>query len=126
MPTYSTRVPGTTLDTESTSTVELPQYSPTTGIEVLDAIRREIDGYYATLRTLNGLHPVDVFMQLSGISARASELRNWVIDFDHRPSLALRTKHIDPLIEEVDRQFKFHSRIQAVREVEAKLSGGAP
>lgn len=86
-------------------------------------IQVELDDYLTRLRDLNSLPPVEVFQALSAISARLAEIRNRLIRTDNRRFTALRTKEVDPLIDEVDRQFKFHSRIQAVRDSEMRLSG---
>lgn len=87
------------------------------------AIQVEVNDYLRRLKDLNASPPVEVFQTLSAISARVAEIRNRLVRTDNRRFTALRTKEIDPLIEEVDRQFKFHSRIQAVRDSEMRLSG---
>lgn len=93
-------------------------------VDPLDAITVELDTYFHLLTTLNGVDSTEVFQTLSGISARASEIRHHLVSNDSRRPTALRTKHIDPLLDEVDRQFKFHSRIQACRQFEWDASKG--
>lgn len=93
------------------------------GADPVVIIQDEINDYLRRLKELNGLPPAEVFQTLSAISARLAEIRNRLIRVENRRFTALRTKEIDPLIEEVDRQFKFHSRIQAVREAEMRLFG---
>lgn len=85
----------------------------------------ELDDYYVTLKTFGSVPPDEVFQRLSAISARLCELRGRCWDFDTRRTNSLRSRRIDPLIEEVDRQFRFHSRIQATRQFEADLMKGA-
>jgi hypothetical protein len=87
------------------------------------AIQVELNDYLRRLKDLNSYPPVEVFQTLSAISARLAEIRNRLVRTDNRRFTALRTKEVDPLIEEVDRQFKFHSRIQAVRDSEMRLAG---
>ena len=97
-----------------------------TGDPVADAariIQAEIDDYLVRLKNLNSLPPSEVFQTLSAISARMAEIRNRLVRVENRRFTALRTKEVDPLIDEVDRQFKFHSRIHAVRDSEMRLSG---
>ena len=91
--------------------------------QVVGSIQAELNDYLRRLKDLNSYPPVEVFQTLSAISARLAEIRNRLIRTDNRRFTALRTKEVDPLIDEVDRQFKFHSRIQAVRDSELRLSG---
>ena len=91
--------------------------------DVVCTIQNELNDYLHRLQLLNSLPPVEVFQTLSAVSARLAEIRNHLVRTDVRRYTALRTKEVDPLIDEVDRQFKFHSRIQAVRDSEMRLSG---
>lgn len=87
-------------------------------------VRMEIDDYMVMLRKLRSLPPDEVFLELSGITARLAELRLTCVRSESRRLTGLRTREIDPLIEECDRQFRFHSRIQAVRTMEADMTRG--
>ncbi len=109
----------------ATGGVAGPHETPVQPGDPVAIIQGEVDDYLRRLKTLNGLPPTEVFQTLSAISARLAEIRNRLIRVDNRRLTALRTKEVDPLIEEVDRQFKFHSRIQAVREAEMRLFGSA-
>lgn len=91
--------------------------------DAVRTIQTELNDYLRRLQSLNSLPPVEVFQTLSAVSARLAEIRNHLVRTDVRRYTALRTKEVDPLIDEVDRQFKFHSRIQAVRDSEMRLSG---
>jgi hypothetical protein len=84
--------------------------------------RGEIDDYMVLVRKLRSLPPDEVFLELSGITARLTELRLMCVRSESRRLAALRTREIDPLIEECERQFRFHSRIQACRTMEADLT----
>lgn len=85
--------------------------------------RAELAEYYADLKTLNEKDPVSAFQTLSSLSARVSELRAQCMDMDGVKANSFRTRYVDPFLEECDRQFKIHSRIHAIREMEFKLSG---
>lgn len=87
-------------------------------------IQSEVNDYLTRLKELPALPPVDVFMTLSAISARLAEIRNRLVRTETRRFVSVRTKEIDPLIEEVDRQFKIHSRIMAVRQMEWDATTG--
>lgn len=92
--------------------------------DAVTVIQSEVDDYLGRLKSLNSLSAAEAFMTLSAISARLAEIRNRLIRVDNRRFTALRTKEIDPLIDEVDRQFKFHSRIAAVRQMEWDATTG--
>lgn len=91
----------------------------------IDVWRTELDDYYGEMQGFGNMDPVEVFLRLSAYSARASEIRSQIVRSENRRHLSFRTQEIDPFIDECDRQFKLHSRIQATREMEFKMSGGA-
>jgi hypothetical protein len=93
-------------------------------VDNIAKMRVEIDGYHRQLRGLNAMDTVEILQTLSAISARVSELRVQMNRRPDRMATALRTKELDPLHEEVERQFKFHSRLLSVREMEARTAGG--
>ena len=86
--------------------------------------KTEIAGYYETMQEFIYTDAITVFQNLSQFSARASEMRSLISFSPGREETSFRTKIIDPFIEECDRQFKIHSRIQAINEMDAKLAGG--
>lgn len=92
--------------------------------DVLDSWRQELAESYVVMKNLGFMDPSDVFLRLSQFSARASEMRSQMVLHEGRREYAFRTKIIDPFIEECERQFKFHSRLQAIREMDARLAGG--
>lgn len=87
-------------------------------------IQSEINDYLTRLKELNSQPATEVFMTLSAISARLAEIRNRLVRTETRRFVALRTREVDPLIEEVDRQFKMHSRIASVRQMEWDATTG--
>lgn len=103
--------------------------SPTSGMRYgssLDGWRKEIAQYYAVMKVMVDLDPTTVFQHLSQFSARASEMRSMIPSLkETREQASFRLRIIDPFIEECDRQFKIHSRIQAIREMDARLAGGS-
>lgn len=98
---------------------------PRAGSSDLDALRAELDQYYAEVRDLGEMESSEIFMRLAGITGRVSEMRKDVYRSSSRSHSAFRTQEIDPLLDECDRQFKFFSRAFAALELDAKLSGGA-
>lgn len=90
----------------------------------LDGYRKEIDGYRKEMCELGARDPSDVFQRIAGWAARVSDIRATVYRDESRRSTAFRTRDIDPFLDQCDFQFKVWSRIQAVREMEYKLTGG--
>src|SRR4051812_39893942 len=82
----------------------------------IDAVRHELDGYYGEMKDFAGCEPDEIFMKLAGWSARASEIRSQLVRQEGRRAQALRTREVEPFLDEIDRQFRLHSRVQAVRE----------
>jgi hypothetical protein len=101
-----------------------PQVS--TNIRKRDSIeswQQEILEYYSVIRDFHQMEPDQVFSSLSALSARASEMRTMLVRNETRRAAAFRTREIDPFLEECDRQFKLHSRIQAIREFDLRMVG---
>ena len=90
---------------------------------VFDAIRTELDDYYTGMRQYSGMEPDQVMLDLSGVAARLTEIRAFLVRDNSQQANALRTKEIDPLLTQIDIQFKLHSRIQAIREFDLKMTG---
>ena len=84
----------------------------------------ELDAYYAAMQQLNQMLPSLVMQKLSSWSARASEIRSQLVRVDSRRSTAFRTREVDPFLTECDRQFKIHSRIESIRDLDWKMAGG--
>lgn len=120
MATFQLQEPSTT----GSPTNAAPPIRPQVVNDPLDTLRDEVLSYYAEMREFGAMDVVDVFLSLSAWSARVGELRAYIVMRDDRKANALRTKILDPFLEQVDFQFKVHSRIQAVREMEARLAGG--
>lgn len=91
----------------------------------IDEWRNELANYYSTLVSLSrcGDSPDQIFLLISSYTARASEIRSFLVDDESRLSNAFRTKQIDPFIQECDRQFKIWSRIVSVQQTEIDLAG---
>jgi hypothetical protein len=97
--------------------------APALNAQDISGWRDEIDHYYLSMQQFEQCETDEIFMSLAGFSARASEVRTRLQRMQTRAATAFRTQEIDPFLEEVDRQFKLWSRVQAVREMDFKLSG---
>jgi hypothetical protein len=87
-------------------------------------LQLELDSYLVELKRLASKTPEQVFMLLSGITGRLVELRVQTWRSTSRRLAALRAHEIDPLLEQCDRAFRLHSRLQAVRSLDWELSKG--
>lgn len=94
---------------------------PSSGVEWL---REEMDGYLEQMKQFHHMPVDEVFRLLSGWTARATELRIQLNRSDNQRASSFRTKEIEPFLEECERQFKFHSRIQATHELDLKMVRG--
>lgn len=90
----------------------------------MDAIRSELDAYYGLVKEWATSEPDIVLQEISAISARLTEVRAQLNRDNGQRANRLRISEIDPLIEQLEFQFKVHSRIQAVREMDFRMSGG--
>ena len=84
----------------------------------------ELRGFFAEMKQLTSMDPTMAFMKLSAFSARASEIRSIIMEVQSKQGESFRLRQIDPFINECDRQFKVHSRIQAIRQQEWDMSKG--
>lgn len=86
--------------------------------------RAELAESFSKMQQWEYADVTQIFLELSQFSARASEMRSQLGYPESKSEQSFRTRLIDPFLEECDRQFKIHSRIQSVHEMDAKLSGG--
>lgn len=98
--------------------------APTSADRYVAAVEAEIDGYLGTLRTLAEEPIEEVFLALSSMAARLTEIRVQLVRCDTRRYNALRTRQIDPLLEAIEFQFRVFSRAAAVRKDEMEMSRG--
>jgi hypothetical protein len=91
----------------------------------LEAWRTEIASYYLEMEGFSECDIADIFMKLAGMTARVSGIRSQIVQVENRTLTAFRTREIDPFIAEAERQFKVWSRLQSVKEMDFRISGGA-
>lgn len=85
--------------------------------------REEMDGYYQLMRSFGEMELDEIYASLAGMTSRMSEIRTLLVRLQTRPANGFRTQEVDPFLNECDRQFKYFSRCQTVREFEAQLNG---
>ena len=91
---------------------------------VLGALMAELDHMRADVCRFPEEDPADVLMRISGLVGRLAEVRVQLLRSGSQRATMLRTKEVDPLREDLELQFKLHSRRVALMEWELKLSGG--
>ena len=91
---------------------------------VILALQEELDGYWFEMRGFAALEPSDVMLKLSSFGARAGELRARLIRSESRLANGFRIRQLDPFLEQLEFQFKVHSRLVAVRTMEWDMVRG--
>lgn len=92
----------------------------------IDSVRVEVDDAFADMKTFFNREPDEIMRMAGGHSARLSELRVRVMrveDF-RREWKSVRTRELEPALEELERQYTIASRLHSVRELDFKLEGG--
>lgn len=92
--------------------------------EYIEILREEFDGYYQIIKSWESAEPDVVLQQASGISARLTEVRAMLLRDRSQRANRLRIDEVDPLLEQLEFQFRLHSRLHAIREHDFKLAGG--
>jgi hypothetical protein len=88
--------------------------------------RSELDRYYAEILSYQGMEPDQVMISVSGISARLTGIRAQLCRSPSQRANRLRTSEVDPLLEQLDLQFRIHSRLLAMRQFDFEVTRGAP
>lgn len=83
----------------------------------------ELDDIYELLPKFPTYEPDQVLLLISGWLARLTGIRAELQRSETTRANKLRTKEVDPLIDALDQQFKIHSRLIAMRELDFKVSG---
>lgn len=77
------------------------------------------------MRAFDALDPVSIFKELAAISARASEIRAYLVRAQTRAASTFRTQEIDYMLQECDRQFKTWSRVVSVQTLDWEMTRGS-
>lgn len=98
---------------------------PTVGGSI-DDVRAEIDDAFMDMKTFHNLEPDECMRMCGGHSARLSELRVRIerIEDWKREWKSVRTRELEPTLEELERQWRNASRLHSVRELDWKMESG--
>ncbi len=94
------------------------------GATTIDQLEDEVDHYLEKMQEFCDMQPDEVFLLLSAYTARATEIKIQLNRSDKARATSFRNRQIEPFLEECERQFKYHSRIQTTRELDFRISGG--
>lgn len=94
----------------------------------IESVRQEVDDAFADATDFHTHEPDEVMRMCSGHSARLSELRVRIMRIEdfQRQWKQVRTRDIEPCLEELREQYAIASRLHSVRELDWKMSQGQP
>lgn len=93
--------------------------------KTLDKYRKEILQYHKEIYDFCSIDDTrEILMKLAAYSARASWIRNLIIRSLIPEYKRFRIDELDPLLVEIDRQFKIWSRISSITMDEYNMSRG--
>lgn len=92
----------------------------------INEVRSEIDDAFLDAKTFKDREPDEIMRLAGGHSARLSELRVKIMRIEdmHPQWRNVRTKEIEPTLEELQRQYQIASRLHSVRELDWKMESG--
>lgn len=90
-------------------------------------VEAEIDRMLRLVRSFWKMEPDEVMRASSALSARCSELYVNLhrVEGKDRTYRQVRTQHVVPLLDELDRQFKTHSRMVEIRKQDLEMLRGS-
>ena len=105
--------------------VDFTSVHPTIGGSI-ESVRGEVDDAFADMKTFHSREPDEIMRLSGGHSARLSELRVKIMRVeDVLPQWrSVRTRDIEPTLEELARQYTIASRLFSVRELDWKMEQG--
>lgn len=103
------------------------EVDPVVGLSPLQA-RQEIDDALAEMQGFHNLQPDEVIRLAGGHTARLTQIAVWIRRMEgYQPTLhwkLIRTDEIEPVLAELERQFRNASRLESVRELDWKIESG--
>lgn len=100
-------------------------YDPTIDGSI-DTVRKEIDDAFEDMKQFHNMEPDQIMRLCGGQSARLSEIRVRIqrIEDYKREWKNVRTRELEPALEELERQYTIASRLHSVRELDWKMESG--
>lgn len=96
------------------------------GLGTRDDIERELDGVALAIRSFGLKQPDQVLRESSAYSARLTELCVLLARHESadRQYLRVRTQQVEKYLQELDRQYKLHSRLVEIQRQDLELMKG--
>lgn len=91
---------------------------------VLQQYLAELDVYYTAIKDFADQEPDVVMQQIAAFSGRLCEIRGRLQRIGSVKANQLRTREVDPMVEQLNFQYGIASRLHSMREFEFKASGG--
>lgn len=98
---------------------------PELGLSVAQ-VRQEIDDAFDEMKGFVNREPDEVFRLVSGHSSRLAELRGRAQRIEDRAPIwkSIRTREIEPALDELNKQFQIASRLLTVRDLDWRMETG--
>lgn len=106
--------------------LDITAVDPTVGHSI-EQVREEVDEVFKDARSFYNREPDEVMRLIAGHSARLAELRVRIhrVENIQRQWQAVRTREIEPAMDELQKQFQLASRLLTVRELDFKMETGS-
>lgn len=92
----------------------------------LDAWRKELDDFIAMMQDFATEDPDTVLQQISTIAARLTGIRSQIVRVESRALQAFRTREVDPLLDQIQFQFRVNSRRLSMMSLDFEMTRHAP
>lgn len=99
---------------------------PAPGSDLLVAATRELSEYHAANQKFSGMDPDEVLVMISAITARLTYLRSCLSDTGSQRARKILSSNLDPLMSNLDLQFRIASRRLTARQFDFEVTRGAP
>lgn len=92
----------------------------------LRQVRQEVDDACEDMENFHSMEPDEIMRRAGGHSARLSYIRIRVMRIEdfHRPWKDVRTRELEPALNELLNQYNIASRLHSVREFDYKVETG--
>ena len=106
-------------------TLDFDAVDPQIGVSV-NQVRAEVDDAYKDMQMFHQMEPDEIMRRAGGHSARLSYLRVCALRIEDfkREWKDVRTRELEPTLEQLEHQFSIASRLHSVRELDWKMEAG--
>lgn len=117
---------GDTFILDSTSASPNVTSDAVPGADLLVAAMRELAEYHAANQKFSRMDPDEVLAMISAITARLTYLRSCLADTGNQRARKILSSNLDPLMTNLDLQFRIASRRLTSRQFDFEVTRGAP